>query len=55
MTGREVEYFLQSLSDIIKNHKEWSRDYVYNPKRNEFDHRSFTGMKPDWLQEWFKL
>jgi selenocysteine lyase/cysteine desulfurase len=55
ITDAEVEYFLHSLSAIVSNYREWEKDYIYNPKKNEFEHHSFQGVQPDWLAEWFKL
>jgi selenocysteine lyase/cysteine desulfurase len=55
MTDFEVQCFLEALKDIVANHPEWGKDYIYNPKKNEFDHRSISGVSPGWLKEWFKL
>jgi selenocysteine lyase/cysteine desulfurase len=55
LTDDEVRYFLHALKEVVANHSEWGKDYIYNPKKNEFEHRSVAGLTPDWLQEWFKL
>lgn len=55
MTDADVYYFLSALKEIVSNHTEWKKDYIYNPKRNEFEHRSRANISNDWLQEWFKL
>jgi len=55
MTDEEVRFFLRSLKEIVENYGEWKKDYIYNPKKNQFDHRSMAGAANDWLGEWFKL
>ncbi len=55
VTGGEVDYLLSSLKDIVQNYAEWKNDYIYNPKKNEFEHRSRIGSIPEWLEKWFEL
>jgi len=55
MTIEEVEYFLHAMNAIAENHEEWGKDYIYNRKNNEFEHHSRIGIKPDWIEGWFKL
>jgi selenocysteine lyase/cysteine desulfurase len=55
ITDAELLYFLRALKEIVTNHPEWGKDYIYDPKKNEFEHSSTAGVSPDWLQEWFKL
>jgi selenocysteine lyase/cysteine desulfurase len=51
----EVQYFLNAVKEIVQNFSEWKKDYIYDPKKNEFEHSSFSGSKPSWLEDWFKL
>jgi len=55
MTFEEVDYFLSALKEIIENHMEWKKEYIYNPKKNEFEHHSRIGLGADWLESWFTL
>ena len=55
MTTGEVDLFLSALKEIVINQAEWKKDYIYDPKKNEFEHRSRIGIKPDWTEAWFKL
>ncbi len=55
MSGDEVDYFISSLKEVIVNHAEWKKDYIYDPKKNEFEHHSRVGLKADWTEAWFKL
>lgn len=38
MTNGDVDYILGALEEIARKHKEWARDYTYNPISNEFDY-----------------
>jgi selenocysteine lyase/cysteine desulfurase len=55
MTDEELYYFIEALKEIVLNHTEWKKDYIYNPKKNEFEHCSASADSTDWIQEWFKL
>jgi selenocysteine lyase/cysteine desulfurase len=55
MTRADVDYFIKSLRDMIKNIDLWKKDYIYNSKRNEFEHFSILEKQPDWIHEWFNL
>jgi hypothetical protein len=47
--------FISALKALIENQAEWKKDYIYDPKKNEFEHRSRVGLKADWTEAWFKL
>jgi len=51
----EVQYFINALGLIVTNIAEWKKDYIFNPKKNEFEHHTRIGVKPKWIQEWFNL
>ncbi len=36
MTDKEVDYIVDALEELEKNHKEWALDYEYDLKTNEF-------------------
>jgi hypothetical protein len=55
MTFAEVDYFLAALYEVTANYAEWKKDYIYDPKKNEFEHRLRAGIKPAWLDSWFEL
>ncbi|MBN2212931.1 MAG: aminotransferase class V-fold PLP-dependent enzyme [Bacteroidales bacterium] len=55
MTREDINYFISSLRAIIKNIDLWKKDYIYNPKKNEFEHSSLLKRQPEWIHEWFKL
>lgn len=55
MKDEDVLYFIEALKEITANFRHWKKDYIYNPKKNEFAHRSQTGIDNSWINEWFKL
>ena len=54
MTNKEVNFIISSIQELCKNHKEWSKDYRYNRKSNDFSFVKSNG-KNNLLraQEWF--
>ena len=38
MTDDELYFTIDAISQVQKNHKKWSEDYIYNNKTNEFRH-----------------
>ncbi len=54
-TYRELFFFMDALKQIIKNHDLWKKEYIYDPKKNEFEHYSRLTRQPQWLKEWFSL
>jgi len=40
-TDEEINFILDSIEAVVLNKEEWSKDYEYHPKTNEFIHRYF--------------
>jgi selenocysteine lyase/cysteine desulfurase len=55
MKDAEVHYFMKSLKDIAENIGFLKKDYLYNPKKNEFEHAGQINKSPEWLSEWFDI
>jgi len=55
INDEEVLFFINALKEVVANHIEWKKDYIYDPKKNEFEHRSIIGVSNKWIEEWFKL
>ncbi|MBP1670380.1 MAG: Selenocysteine lyase [Bacteroidetes bacterium] len=55
MKDAEVHYFMKSLKDITENIAFLKKDYLYNPKKNEFEHTGRINKTPGWLSEWFDI
>ncbi|HJV46350.1 MAG TPA: aminotransferase class V-fold PLP-dependent enzyme [Bacillota bacterium] len=37
MTDEEVNFILKALNRIVEQHEEWTKDYRYDPGKNDFD------------------
>jgi selenocysteine lyase/cysteine desulfurase len=55
MTDQDVRFFINALSEIVANHRDWKKDYIYHSKNNEFEHRSLVACSDNWIGEWFNL
>ncbi len=55
MTNDELDFILNAINEIIINVKEWSRDYTYSPKTNEYCHKSQNKMEFEIIKNWFIL
>jgi selenocysteine lyase/cysteine desulfurase len=57
MTDQEVRLILHAVEEITVHHREWSDDYIYHPKKNEFVHRSQKNnpVEDRMMQDWFSL
>lgn len=55
MTDEELETVIKALREVRDNAAEWSTDYNYNRKTNEFIHVDDTGAGKKQVREWFIL
>ncbi len=55
MTDEELHHIITALKDIQKNHIQWAKDYIYNPRTNEFKHYKAPQDYSDFVKDWFKL
>jgi hypothetical protein len=54
MTNYEVDYIVDALEDLAKNHKEWALDYEYDHKNNEFFYAKGDDSQVD-PSSWFDI
>ncbi len=55
MTNDELNFILDAIEDVIKNHEKYVKDYDYNPHTNEFTHKNFNDNKNQVVNSWFEL
>lgn len=55
MTDAELDTVIYGLKQLVENIDEWSKEYTYNPKSNEFKHSSETFDKEEIIKPWFEL
>ncbi|RTY89822.1 aminotransferase class V-fold PLP-dependent enzyme [Flavobacterium sp. GT3R68] len=54
-TNAEIQYVCESIKALAKNHLEWSKDYSYNKKTNEFIHAQALPTEMEMVKKWFSL
>jgi len=52
-TNDEMDFILDALEQLCLNHKEWARDYDYDPQTNEFIHKSGMFTEKSIVDQWF--
>ena len=55
MTNDELNFILDGIKQVQKNHLSWSKNYIYNSKTNEFRHKMETQDKTEIVKQWFEL
>jgi selenocysteine lyase/cysteine desulfurase len=55
MTDAELNYIMDAIRQVQKNHKKWSDDYIYNRQTNEFRHKYEPEDKTILVRKWFEL
>ncbi|OWP85619.1 selenocysteine lyase [Flavobacterium covae] len=53
-TNEEIKYVCDAIISLAKNHKEWGKDYLYNPKTNEYTHKN-TQSIDNLIKNWFEI
>lgn len=52
-TDEEAERLVEAIGALALHHREWAKDYTYNSRTNEFNHRIDTGAIGRRVHEWF--
>ncbi|MDP2037900.1 MAG: aminotransferase class V-fold PLP-dependent enzyme [Ignavibacteria bacterium] len=55
MTDEELEFVLTAIEDVIKNVKEWAKEYTYSPKTNEYYHKKMNEIESLNIEKWFEF
>ncbi len=55
MTDEELNFIIDAIDAIARNHKEWALDYTYDPSSNEFSHKSFADKDRYQIADWFNF
>ena len=54
-TTAEIEFVCESIRLLAENHQEWAKEYQYNPKTNEFNHKAAASLEKERVATWFKV
>ena len=55
ITNDEIDYICKSLQTLTENIEEWSKDYVYDMIKNDYEHKSATSIEKELISDWFTL
>lgn len=55
MTDSELDTVISALNEIANHGQEWSSDYNYDRRTNEFTHRDDRGAGAERVRSWFNL
>ena len=54
-TTEEIAFVCENIKALAAHHKEWSVDYEYNPRTNEFIHKKAKNEIKEMAHNWFQL
>ena len=55
MTNQELEFIILAIEELAEKHKEWSNDYMYNNKTNEFQYKDSQDDYSKTVEKWFSV
>jgi selenocysteine lyase/cysteine desulfurase len=54
-TDQELEYMIDAIARVVRNHGEWGSEYTYSNLKNEFEPASGEPWGEEDLDAWFEL
>lgn len=55
MTDAEVQFILDAIKELCIHHQDWSADYEYDRKSNEYQHKLGEQTEDAIIKDWFEL
>lgn len=55
MTNDEMNYILNAIEDVSKNHEYYAKEYTYNKFKNEFYHHNISYLQNSFINNIFKI
>lgn len=52
-TNKEINYVCDAIIQLSQNHDQWSKDYQYDPKTNNFYHKNHQDLEEKMVDELF--
>ncbi|MCB0684937.1 MAG: aminotransferase class V-fold PLP-dependent enzyme, partial [Saprospiraceae bacterium] len=53
LTDEEIIFIGESIKELAENWRQWSADYIYDLRRNEYDHRDGYPGEQQLVEDWF--
>ena len=54
MTNEEIDYIISSLQEVVEHGKDWSEDYSYDLKKNEYFHHTASRERENQIDDWYE-
>ncbi|WP_242158629.1 aminotransferase class V-fold PLP-dependent enzyme [Aestuariivivens sediminis] len=55
MTDADIDFICKALVELAEHIEEWSKDYVYDPVKNDYIHKTAQPTEVELVKQWFKL
>jgi len=55
ITNQELYYIVDAIREIVKNIKQWQKDYTYSALTNEFNYINSNNQEMNFIEEWFRI
>ncbi|QNM85961.1 aminotransferase class V-fold PLP-dependent enzyme [Polaribacter pectinis] len=55
ITSEELEFICHSLKELSENIEEWSKDYKYDPIKNDYVHKTVEPIEKELVKSWFAV
>ncbi|WP_442266489.1 aminotransferase class V-fold PLP-dependent enzyme [Tenacibaculum sp. ZS6-P6] len=55
ITTQELEFICNSLQELSQNIENWSKDYTYDPIKNDYVHNSVAPIEKELVKNWFSI
>ncbi|WP_299709470.1 aminotransferase class V-fold PLP-dependent enzyme [uncultured Tenacibaculum sp.] len=55
ITNEELDFVCDSLRELSENIEVWSKDYKYDPIKNDYVHNSVTPIEKELVKNWFSI
>lgn len=53
LSDADIEYILNALEQLARQHRKWAEDYTYNIHSNEFQFNNFPDEEKKLVEKWF--
>ena len=52
-TSEEIQMVCDAIIDVAENFTSWKEDYIYNPTKNDFNHKNDSRPEVEMVKSWF--
>ena len=55
MTNAEINFIMDAIEIVAGNFLEWSNDYIYDPRSNEYFFKGIESKEQNTIEDWFNV